>query len=74
MSCKNRVEYTVPKGYDYVTLDYECGNTGIDGEAVMCSSCSEKVSSGKMARAGYCIHGVRITEFDCDCFKCEMGE
>jgi len=72
--CDNRVEYTVPKGYDYVTLSYKCGNTGIDGEAVLCRECSKKVDSGAMARPGYCIHGTRLTDYDCDCIQCEMGE
>lgn len=29
--CDNRVEYTVPKGVDYKTYDYQCGSTGIRG-------------------------------------------
>lgn len=69
--CDNRVDHYVPSGYDYKKLNYKCGNTGIDGEAVLCDTCAAKVNAGRMARPGYCIHGVRITEFDCDCVRCE---
>lgn len=72
-SCKNRVDYYVPKGYDYKKLDYKCGTTGIDGEAVMCRECLDKIASRKMAKPGYCIHGTKLTEFDCDCRLCEEG-
>ena len=74
MSCGAPVKYTVPSGWGYKELDYKCGNTGLDGEAVLCAVCSKRVAAGEMARPGYCIHGVRITEYDCDCVRCETGE
>jgi hypothetical protein len=73
-NCKNRVAYTVPSGWDYKTLDYACGNTGLDGEAVMCEICENKILKGKMDRPGFCKHGIRISEYDCDCWRCETGE
>ena len=76
--CDNRVEYTVPKGWDYVTLDYRCGSTGIDGEAVLCDKCEAKVSQGRMARPGYCKHGTPLMDptdhYDITCNACEAGD
>lgn len=72
--CDNKVDYYVPKGYDYKKLVYPCGATGIDGRAVLCDQCSEKVRTRQMPEPGYCIHGVAISDYDCDCFRCEMGE
>ena len=72
MSCGAAVGYSVPHGWGTKILQYKCGNTGTDGEAVLCNECASKVSSGVMARPGYCIHGVRITEYDCDCARCEL--
>lgn len=77
-SCENRVAYTVPKEWDYVTLDYKCGSTGIDGEAVLCESCADKVAKGRMAKPGYCIHGTPLMDptdsYDIFCEACEVGE
>ena len=69
--CDNRVDYYVPKGYDYKKLDYKCGSTGIHGEAVMCESCELKIKSGKMSRPGYCPHGLPMyDEYDRDIYPC----
>ena len=37
--CTNRVEVSVPRGWDYKTVMYRCGNTGIDGDMILCSKC-----------------------------------
>ena len=70
--------YTVHKGWDYVTLDYKCGHTGIDGEAVLCEECGAKVRAGKMPRPGYCKHGTPLMDptdsYDITCQYCETGE
>jgi len=72
MSCGKPVDYTIPKGWDYKTLKYKCGNTGIDGRAVLCGECAQKVSERKMAEPGYCIHGVFLGDGDCACYRCEF--
>lgn len=72
--CDNIVEYTIPKGWDYKTYDYKCGDTGVRGETVLCQSCEDKIDNGKMGHPDYCKHGVRYTQYDCDCWRCEMGE
>ena len=39
--CGKSIEYTIPKGYSYKTIEYKCGNTGIDGYPVFCDKCEE---------------------------------
>ena len=36
------VDYTIPKGVGYKTLKYKCGNTGVDGNPVLCDACAEE--------------------------------
>lgn len=78
MGCENRVEYYVPKGYDYKALDYKCGSTGIDGQPVMCKICQDKIASGKMSKPGHCKHGTPLMDdtdsYDITCTYCERGE
>jgi len=73
--CNNRVEYTIPKGYSYATLDYKCGSTGTDGEAVLCRECERKIRAGEMSRPGYCRHGTPLMDptdhYDITCSACE---
>jgi hypothetical protein len=38
--CENTVAYYVPKGYDYKEVFGKCGNTGYDGERLVCYDCS----------------------------------
>ena len=71
--CDNRVDQIVPKGWDYKTVSMKCGNTSIHGRTLLCESCNEERARKKMPEPGYCRHGVRISEYDCDCFACEMG-
>jgi hypothetical protein len=75
--CDNRVPYIVPSGYDYKTLDYKCGSTGIHGEAVMCDECETRISLGRMNRPGHCKHGVALSTDDgrdITCSTCEFGD
>lgn len=72
MSCKNRVSYFVPRGWGYKELDYECGTTGIDGEAVLCDECNAKINAGKMTRPGYCKHGTKLWREDSDGYDVEV--
>ena len=75
MSCKNKVEKYVPRGWDYKPVMYTCGNTGIYGEAVLCEECEVKVKAGKMNRPGYCKHGTPLMDptdhYDITCSACE---
>lgn len=69
--CDNRVEYPVLKPNGYKILDYKCGSTGVDGEAVLCSECEAKIAAGKMSRPGYCPHGYRMyDDYDRDIYPC----
>lgn len=73
--CDAKVPYIVPKGWDYKTLYYKCGTTGIDGEAVLCAGCENKIAMGKMNRPGYCKHGTPLMDptdhYDIYCPACE---
>lgn len=72
--CENTVTQYVPSGYSHKAVEMRCGSTSIYGETLLCDSCEDKVSSGKMPQPGYCKHGVAISEYDCDCIRCELGD
>ena len=38
--CENTVSYYVPKGYDYKEVFGVCGQTGYDGQRLVCYDCS----------------------------------
>ena len=38
--CENTVTYYVPSGYDYKEVVGKCGNTGYDGERLICDDCA----------------------------------
>lgn len=73
-SCKNKVMQTVPTRYSAKQVEMSCGSTSIYGETLLCEECEKEVVEGRRARPGYCIHGTRLTDYDCDCFLCEFGE
>jgi hypothetical protein len=70
--CNKRVEYWVPKGYDYKMLDYKCGSTGIHGEMVLCDSqdCDNKNERGQPWYI--CKHGNDTSEYMCG--ACELDD
>jgi hypothetical protein len=71
MKCKNKVEQTVPKGWDYKIVEMDCGNTSIYGDTLYCSDCAEK--NAKRGHApNECKHGRNI--WDEFCNACEFGE
>ena len=73
--CHNQVIQYVPRGFgSYKEVEMTCGNTSIYGTSLLCEECETKIDAGKMGHPDYCRHGVRYTEFDIDCFRCEMGE
>ena len=37
--CENTVTYYVPKGYDYKEVVGTCGQTGYDGNRLLCHGC-----------------------------------
>jgi hypothetical protein len=37
--CKNKVEVTVPRGWDYKVVEYPCSSTGPQGEMILCPQC-----------------------------------
>ena len=37
--CTNRIEVSVPKGWDYKDVMYPCGSTGPEGEMILCPQC-----------------------------------
>ena len=37
--CQNTVTQYRPKGYDYVAVEHQCGNTGWYGELLLCKEC-----------------------------------
>ena len=37
--CSNKVLIDVPKGWDYKTVEYPCGSTGIYGQMILCDKC-----------------------------------
>ena len=39
MRCKNTIKKYIPRGYDFREIEYPCGSTGIDGEAIWCNEC-----------------------------------
>jgi hypothetical protein len=73
--CTNRVDYhTVgSNGFSSIVLDYKCGTTGIEGEAVMCDECNDKIAKGKMNRPGYCSHGTKLWREDSDGYDVEVS-
>ena len=40
--CDNRIEVTVPKGWDYKIVEYRCGSTGIYGQMILCEKCESQ--------------------------------
>ena len=73
-SCKNKVTQYVEKGYDYKAIEMNCGNTGVRGQTLLCNECVERIEKNKgRGHPDHCEHGVKYTEFDCDCWQCEAG-
>ncbi len=65
--CKNKVTQYVPQGFSFKAIEMKCGNTGIDGEMLLCdappSRCDNKNQSG---RPWYiCPHGNDVSEYLC---------
>lgn len=49
--CENTVTYYVPKGYDFREIHGKCGNTGYDGNRLICQGCAEDpVKMGEIER------------------------
>ena len=40
MICNNKVEFYVPRGYDYKRVEVKCGNTDPFGERAICDNCA----------------------------------
>ena len=51
--CENTVNYYVPKGYDYKEIFGVCGQTGYDGERLICHDCAN--DPRKMAEIEYIL-------------------
>ena len=68
--CNNQITYYVAHGYGHKEVSTKCGTTDYYGDAATCDTCLERRQG---VPHGYCKHGVRITQYDCDCFACEMG-
>ena len=73
MFCENKVSQTYYREGEFLprTIEMRCGSTSIHGSTLVCDECQKKHHSGW---PDYCKHGVRITEYDCDCPACELGE
>jgi len=39
MSCKNKISYHIPKGYDYKEVFVKCGTTDPFGNRAICDEC-----------------------------------
>lgn len=72
--CDNKVSQWVASGYSHKEVVMQCGSTSVYGETLLCDECEAEVEAGKKARPGYCKHGVAISEYDCDCIRCELGD
>ena len=70
MRCENKVTQYIPSGYSYKESSIRCGSTGVSGIRLFCDECESKQNH----HPDFCKHGVRLTEFDCDCIECELGE
>lgn len=80
--CENKVSVFVPKGYGYKELKMNCGNTGSNGEMLICDSCKTKYE--KQYPQGWysvpgdvCKHGTYVGDSygpDYMCGRCEDGE
>lgn len=69
MECKNKITQAVPTKFHFKTVEGVCGQTGINGFPVYCSSCEKKHE--QVGHKPYeCIHGVDVSEDDCA--HCEL--
>lgn len=73
MRCENNVSQTYYRDGEFMprTIELRCGSTSVHGTTLVCESCQSKHHDGWPDR---CRHGVLITEYDCDCIACELGE
>ena len=74
--CENKVDQTVPSGWDYKTITMSCGSTGIHGQTLYCDQCH-----ARFAKRGHddqhCKHGTFLYPEDgrdVMCPGCEMGD
>ena len=70
--CTNKVDQTVPSGFDYKIVEMQCGNTSIYGEPLYCESCDKKhKSAGHLPHE--CSHGHDMRPEGAFCNACEYG-
>ena len=50
MSCKNKVSFHVPRGYDYSEIFVRCGNTDPRGGRAICKECRKDPSEMRAIR------------------------
>lgn len=73
MRCENKVSQTYYRDGEFMprTIELRCGSTSVHGTTLVCESCEREHHDGWPDR---CRHGVLLTEYDCDCIACELGE
>lgn len=80
--CENKVTVYIPKGYGYKEVKMKCGNTGPNGELLMCDVCETRnkkqyPQGWKHVPGDICKHGVYVGNAhgaDHMCGGCEDGE
>jgi len=75
MGCTNEATQFVPRGYGYIEVMGECGQTGYTGHPVYCNECRDIEARRGFAKH-QCQHGVDLYPEDgrdIPCGLCEGG-